>query len=169
LKELRFDSPLDCWKYFCKSLGKFKNLENLLLVIKWKGLEDLVSKMEGFREGKKKRRIEKYLNKEEVRKFKKKLRNPESGVTVRFGIDKPNREPCMIAGVFLVSHNKFCIYYRTLEVTLEMIFDFWLLNYFFKEVEISPKSVEVFCVRAFSSNRKGRMDYVKKFSKRVGA
>lgn len=154
---LKFFSPGDVAKRF--PLGNFKNFNEVILEIEFQ--EDFIKKIEGFREGKKDRRIEKYLTPEEIKRFVKRIKEKDSTV-VRFGgkKEKPKGDFCLSGGVFKAG--KFYVLYRSLEVSFEIFFDLWMFHWLCKKANVKLKKVIIFTPRMFMSSREGRMNYARK-------
>lgn len=155
-----FDSPLECWRGFLNQ--KFKNYSLLTLIMNW---DSFITTFEGkFRPGKSLKREEKYLIKSELERFKNNINNGMKSVSIRFGNFKKKNDFCLVGGSYSRSTKEFCLFYRALELTLELPFDLVLLNKIIRESGIKVKRVIIFSQRAFISTREIRRKYAHKLN-----
>lgn len=159
---------LDWWRHLTKEAdGKFKNYVNMLVDLQWDPLEmalieELVTE-NNFRIGKMVKRQSKYLLPEEVERVRERLAD-KSTATIRFGNfkDRKASDFCLVGGCYYAGWKKFYLYYRSVELTLEFMFDMILLHQLFTELEMNVKIITMFTPRAFCSSRDGRLAYHKK-------
>lgn len=152
-----FNSPLECWRSFLQQ--GFNNYPYLTLVMDW---DDKITSFEGkFRPGKSLLREQKYLITSELERFKKNVKVLRS-VSIRFGNFKKSNDFCLVGGSYSISSKEFCLFYRALELSLELPFDLVLLNKIIKESEIKVKRLVIFSQRAFISTREIRRKYANK-------
>lgn len=155
----QFSSPLECWRYFLQQ-KKFHNYKCLTLVMNW---DNSITSFGGkFRPGKSVLREEKYLIKTELERFKTNVNNNMKSISIRFGNFKKKNDFCLVGGSYSSSTKEFCLFYRALELTLELPFDLVLLEKIISESGIKVKKLVVFSQRAFISTREIRRKYAHK-------
>lgn len=156
---------LEWWDEITNSYGGgFKNLKDLLVCCDWNSEE--LSKVESkiiqadFRLGKLYKRDEKYLIESEEQRFKQRLAKGRGSATIRFGRYKDSdNDFCLVGGAYYDSGKRFYLYYRSVELTVEFLFDLLMLNRLFIRCNCKVKRLYVFFPRAFFSSRAGRLSY----------
>lgn len=156
------DSILTFWRVITNTNDKFKNYNDLFLYSKWdqQEMEKIVSQITRakFRLGKIQKRVDKYLLETEVKRFSERVKTKDSA-SIRFGNFKSEKASdfCLIGGCYYTSWKRFYLYYRSVELTFEFVFDMIMLTNLFKEVGITPKEIVIYFPRAFCSSRAKRL------------
>ncbi len=159
--ELNYESPLDCWLSMTSS-PDFRGWRNLILYMPW---DDKLVTFEGFRPGKIEKRWVRYMIPGELERFKVEVAEKGQGV-LRFGNKKDRGHFCLLAGT--IESGTLTLFYRSLELTLEMIFDLVMINQIIKETGIKVRRLEIIAKKAFASTRAGRRQYYSKLRKILG-
>ena len=155
------DSIKDLWKQVVIG-NKFAGYRDLTIVLKWNPEEynqDIV-----MRPGKAAKRITKYLIPEENRRFGKNLKTKTS-CTIRFGLDKGNSRAdfCLIGGCYNVKSREFHLFYRGVELTMELYYDLaFIERELFKAHGVLPRRIIITAAQAMVSTRSGRRKYFDK-------
>ena len=165
-KLLKENETISQWwdRYTSEFAGKFKNVNELIVVKKFDSEE--LSEIEhkiiqaDFRLGKLYKRDEKYIIESEEQRFSQRLKAGKNSATIRFGRYKDSTNDfCLVGGAYYDSGKRFYLYYRSVELTIEFLFDLLMLNRLFLRVGCKVKRICVFFPRAFFSSRAGRLSY----------
>lgn len=157
-REMHYESPLHCWLEMSNS-STFQAWKNVILVMPW---DDKLVSFNGFREGKIEKRWQRYMIPGELERFQRKIAEKGRGA-LRFGNKKDKGDFCLLSGVF--RNGTFTLFYRSLEVSLEMVFDLVMVNQIIKQTGIRVKKLEIIAKWAFLSSRAGRKQYYQKLRK----
>lgn len=161
---MEFESIIHFWRTMCGDgeNDRFINYNHLISNCYWdqEEMEEIVAKVDKaqFRPGKREKRVIKYLIESEVERFNGRVHTKDSA-TIRFGNFKSEKASdfCIVGGCFSNPGKRFYLYYRSVELRFEFMFDMFMLTDMFKRVNIKPKEMILYFPRAFCSSRERRL------------
>lgn len=154
-----YDSVAHFWRSLVPAYQS-RSLKGLHGTFPFAGVPEVARRIREISERRTTNRIANYASPREMERVRGRLQGKARDVSIRFGVRKKGHgysgergDFCLVGGVY--SGGTLTLFYRSIELIGGFAYDLTLIDHVCKTLEIEPKKIEIFAVRAFVFALKG--------------